>query len=1089
MKNRQLLNPTLFFRVCLVLLCFLFSSLPLKIIAGYSNDSLVIKMEQVPLLLVLKEIENQSEYTFVFNSGKIDVNQTVSLNVEGMDLNGTLGLLFRETGISYQFRRKHIILKKTSLYQIPPPAHNFTLRGKVTDENNEALTGVNVYLKGTTTGTITDPSGNFSLPVESGQTLVFSFVGYISREIPVNQDTVAMVRLRQDLKKIEELVVIGYGTESKTLLGSSVTTVSGSNLAETPVSSISSALQGRTSGVMVVQNSGTPGAGITVRIRGVSSINAGAEPLYVIDGVPMITENFGQVSFSGQGVNSVSDISAGEIESLSLLKDASASAIYGARASNGVVLITTRRGKESDTRVDFSATQGWQRLAGKLDMLDASAFMEYRNETALNDGGVPVFSRELIENPPVNTDWLSEIFRTAPIQNYELSATGGDARTRYYLSGNYFGQTGIVKGTDYTKAGLRTNLDHQVNRRFNLSASIGISRSKNNRKEGDQSLNGPVPNAISMPPIFPVYNPDGTFNDDGPLANPLSIARYHKNEGYSFRTLGNVTADYKILHNLSFEAKYGLDYINYREHTYDPAITRQGAKYKGLGLETSAEALRSMLSGVMNYKTSIGNKARLDILAGASHESYMRRSMFIRGQDFPSPELEYIASAALIVAANASATDRKLGSWFGRARYNFDNKYLFTLSARYDGSSKFGENRKFGFFPSGDVAWRISQEDFYSEDALVNELKLRIGYGLTGNDQIPDFGYLALYSPGQNYAGLPGVAPGQLPNPDLKWESTSQANFGLNIGFLQNRISLDADYYLKKTVDLLLSRPLPPSSGFTSITSNVGSLENKGFEFTINSRNLTGEFSWETNLNSSFNRNRVTELYNNQAIDNIGRGGNRVQENEPIGIFYGWKSLGVDPTTGDLVFFDKDENGIIDASDRMKIGDPNPIVVGGMTNTLSYKNLSVSIFLQYSYGNDIFNGTRRYIEVMKGIDNQTTAVLRRWRNPGDITDIPRATNADPNGNDRISSRFVEDGSYLKVKNLRIIYDFDPGITKRLGAYKMSLFILGENLYTWTAYSGMDPEVNYAGQDVLRIGTDFFTYPQALTVSIGFSLGF
>lgn len=1071
---------------------FLFGLMSVKAqVAG--TPSLNISAENVTLEEILKEIEKQSEYTFVYNSSVVDVGQPASLRVSNAQLTEALEILFSGKQIAFSFRDRHIVLSDRPVSnsdRAPAPAQPrpVTVSGRITDNGGEPLIGVNVFVKGTTQGTITGPDGNFRLETSAGSTLVFSYIGYQQREIIVENDTPLEVVLEEETKELEEVIVIGYGSESRALLSSSIGDVSAEQIAEAPTATISGALQGRTAGVQVVQNSGTPGAGISVRVRGTSSINAGAEPLYVIDGVPMIARDLSQIGFSGQGVNSISDLNPNDIESISILKDASATAIYGARGSNGVVLITTKQGKLNQNSLNFNASYGWQQVVQKADLLTAGEFMQMKNDASLNDGGIPIYSEETIADPPVDTDWLDQIFRTAPLQSYDLSFSGGNEKTRYYISGSYFDQDGIVLGTDFRKFGGRVNLDQKISERFSVSANFGVNRSVNNRKEGDQSLNGPVPNALSLPPIYPVYNEDNSYSEAGPYANPVSIAEQQINEAYSFRTLGNFSLSYEILDGLSFNSKLGYDMVNYREHSYDPASTRQGAKYNGVGLETTSEAVKLLFSNVLTYDLDLGEN-NISLLAGVEFEQEKESYTYMRAQDYTSPSLEHMVSAASPISTLSNAFyNYKLNSWIGRARLNRSNKYLLTLSARYDGSSKFGPNYKFGFFPSGDAAWRISQEDFFP-NLFISELKVRVSYGLTGNDFIPNLLYLDLYSPSSFYLGQPGISINQIPNDDLKWEQTAQTNIGVDMGFFNNRINLNVDLYRKVTDDLLLARPLPPTAGFGSITDNIGSLENRGVEFVLSSDNFTGEFEWTSSLNLSFNRNEVTELYNGQPVDDIGRGGNRLEEGEPIGIFYGWNSLGVDPSTGDLVFEDVDGNGVIDSRDRTKIGDPNPDFVGGFSNELSWKGFSLSAFFQFSYGNDIFNGTRVYLESMKGSDNQYSSVLRRWKEPGDITDVPRATNSDRNENNRHSSRFVEDGSYFKLKNLRLAYRLPVRLTTAMKVNRLEVYALAQNIWVLTNYSGMDPEVNYAGQDVTRLGTDFFTYPQAKSLTFGVSMSF
>ncbi|HNU59582.1 MAG TPA: SusC/RagA family TonB-linked outer membrane protein, partial [Aquaticitalea sp.] len=456
--------------------------------------------------------------------------------------------------------------------------------------------------------------------------------------------------------------------------------------------------------------------------------------------------------------------------------------------------------------------------------------------------------------------------------------------------------------------------------------------------------------------------------------------------------------------------------------------------------------------------------------------------------DYADDNLQYISAASTIVSASARATDIGLRSYFGKGNYNYKDKYLFDVTGRFDTSTKFGENNRTGFFPAASVAWRVSQEDFLKDNSILSDLKLRASYGLTGNDDISPFLFSELYG-NTSYGGLPAVYPSNIPNPDLKWESTKQLNLGINLGFFNDRLTITADYYDKKTDDLLLSRPLPPSSGFSSITENVGKVENKGVEITLSTQNFVGEFSWSTQFNISGNRNKVLELYNGQPIDDIGRGGSRIMVGQPIGIFYSYKSLGVDPSTGDIVYADTNFDGVITSEDRTIVGNPHPDFIGALTNNFAYKGFDLSIFLQGSYGNDVFHGSRLFLESLQGGDNQLAAITRRWRQPGDITDIPRAT-LDPvaaANNKRVSSRFIEDGSYLRVKNVTLGYTLKKEMMQKSMFESIRIYFSAQNLFTFTNYSGLDPEVNYRGDDNAVIGTDFFTYPQAQTFTLGVNL--
>jgi TonB-dependent starch-binding outer membrane protein SusC len=960
------------------------------------------------------------------------------------------------------------------------------ITGKIVSDDGTPLPGATILLTGSLRGAVSKSDGTYQITVPSSASILeFSYVGYVKKQVTVGVQKIIDVVLNQEAKSLSEVVIVGYAVEQKALLTGSVDVVKSDKLRDLPISTIDGLMQGQASGVQVSQNSGTPGGVTSVRIRGVSSISGSNQPLYVIDGIPVITGDYAQVGYEGQGINALSDLNPNDIESISVLKDAAAASIYGARASNGVVVITTKRGSNQKTQISFNSYMGIQQVEHTLKMLNARQWMEYRNDLA----GTTVYTQEDMDNITTDTDWQKIIFRNAPSSNYELTANGGNEKTKFFMSGDYFKQQGILIGTDYQRLNGRLNVDHSITEKLTVGASIGLTYSKTNRVEGDQTLHGPLPNGISTPAIYPVYNPDGSYNQDGPYSNAVSIANEAINQNFSFRTLSNAYLNYQIFPHLSFSSKWGMDFLNFREHAYESTKTVQGAKYNGLGFETYTNVINIVSNNILKYQASI-NKNDFEFLLGYSFERYQDRSSFIRGQDFADQNLQYLNSAATIVSASSDATNSGIRSFFGRVNYNYNNKYIASVSGRADASSKFGENNRTGFFPSASLAWRIGEEDFLKGLQALSELKIRTSYGLTGNDDITPFLYAELYGV-TSYGGASGIYPSSIPNPDLKWETTAQFNLGLDVGLYDNRIFLTVDLYNKQTKDLLLDRPLPESSGFSSITENIGKVQNKGVEFSISTNNLVGELKWNTQINFSANRNKVIKLYNGQPIDDIGRGSNRVMEGEPVGIFYSYKSLGVDPSTGDIVFADMDHDGKITAADRTKIGDPHPDFIGGITNSFSFKGFDLSIFLQFSHGNDVFNGSRLFLESLQGGDNQLAAVTRRWKKPGDITDIPRAT-SDPvkaAENKRVSSRFIEDGSYLRVKNVTFGYSFNKKLISKLHLTNLRLYFTSQNLLTFTNYTGLDPEVNYLGDDNTVIGTDFFTYPQARSFNFGVNLKF
>ncbi len=967
-------------------------------------------------------------------------------------------------------KKPYILLLVFSLILGTLSAQDISIGGKVISATDQQpIPGVTVLIKGTSRGTVTDINGLYSLEAPSGGILQFSYVGMKKQEIPVSGRRKIDLVMEEEKIDLGEVVVMGYSSDSKKLISGSFGMVNQDEIKTIPLRTLDGVLQGKAAGMTINQNSGTPGGQNSIKIRGGSSINASNQPLIVIDGVPAITGDFSQIGYSGQQIDAMSDINPNDIEQVTILKDASATAIYGSRASNGVILITTKKGSLNKTSVNLNTSYGWQTLPKERlpKMMNAAQWNAYKGTDVQG----------------IDTDWMSEILQVAPTSNTEFSISSGNDKTRLFLSGSYYNQEGTIKSTSFDRYSGRMNVDHKLTKNLTVGAGLSMTYSKNRRIEGDQTLFGPLPNALSIPAIFPVYNPNGTYNELGPYANPVAIINDTKNVAFTNRNNGNIYGEYKFLDGFTFTTKWSADIYNLREHGYDPVTVRQGAKYNGLGIEGTNYVSNLVSSNVLQYIKTVSEKHNFEALAGYSFEKYARRTTYIEAIDFPNENLQYITSAGTIRVASATATDKGMNSWFGQFKYNYLYKYIVTLTARADGSSKFGKNNQYGYFPAASIAWRIGEESFMDGQAWVSELKLRAIIGRTGNDDISNFASLGLYDGGFNYGGNSGIAPTQLPNADLKWETTTQTGLGVDFAIFDNRISLTADIYLNKTKDLLLERPLPPSTGFSSIWANVGNLENKGLELELNTENIRGEFTWMTSLNFAANRNKITKLYNGQPLADYGRGSNWVIEGEPIGVFMGYNCLGVDPSTGNLVYEDVNMDGKINAADLVITGDPNPDFTIGMTNNFSYKNFDISIFLQGVYGNDVYNGTRVYLESGTGLDNQTTTMLRRWLKPGDITDVPRA------GDGNISSRFIENGSFMRIKNVSIGYNLPRTLLQRAHIKTARIYVAGQNLFTFTSYSGMDPEVNYRGNSNIVMGTEFFTYPQSRTILVGLNLGF
>lgn len=1047
----------------------------IKVSLVYPQESerYTFALENQSIKNIFKEIAEKTGFKFAYSDTELNSERVKSFNVIDLTISQIVDAIKDDFNVQAEIVGKNIVVK-------PYPLNlSYLVKGVVIDSTtNLPVSGVNVFNVDNLQGTITDTIGLFRMKVPSNQNNIrVSSIGFKTEFLTIKSDTTLRVVLSEEVKAIKELVVVAFGNESKDLVTGSVSVIRPSTYSQVNQGSVNNSLQTTSSGVFVQNNAGTPASSNNITIRGINSITAGTSPLYVVDGIPVITGNYSQLDFSGQTINAINDLNVNDIESISILKDAAASSLYGASSSNGVVLINTKRGSEKHNQIDFDSYYGLQETTGMLNMLNAKQWMTLVNEEAISAGNPVVYTDEQVRTNKIDTDWLKKIFRTSPTYNLYMSLRGGNEKSKYYISGNYFKQEGIIIGSDYNRYSFRVNYDYSVSNKLSIECGNSFSFSRNNRVEGDQSLNGPLPNAISIPPIYPVYNSDGSFNNDGPYANPVSIAKEEKNLALTYRNLFNASLIYRIANKLVLKSQFGVDYYNLGEQTFAPKGTRQGAKYNGLGIEATNMALTLNNSSYFTYDYSIA-KHNFMLKAGASIQRYNRHGTYLRAQDFPGNSFEYLQDAATPIAANSNELDAVASSLFSQIKYNYADKYQIAFNLRRDYSSKFGKNNSNGYFPSIALLWYLSKESFFPSNPIVSKLKLSTSLGKTGNDQIPDFRSLYLFAAGSNYDGNAGISPYQLPNPNLKWESTTQFNLGLSLELFR-KVDINVEYYYKKTKDLLFDKPLPASWGYRSIISNIGSLQNSGVEIEISSRIVSGKFNWDAALSISANKNKVLELYQDQPIRNIGRASSSIEVGMPVSYFYGLKALGVNKDDGMLIYKDLNKDGVINDLDKTKIGSPYPIVFGGFNSSFSFKSFTVSFLFYYSYGNDIFNGTRLYTETIS-IGNQTTAVLDRWKKPGDVTDVPKASSY----NKRISSRFVEDGSFIRLKNIKLSYEFKDHLIKNSVIKSFQIYFTGKNLFTLTNYSGMDPEVNYNGSNSIVMGTDFFTCPQPKSYILG-----
>ncbi|WP_194774276.1 SusC/RagA family TonB-linked outer membrane protein [Pararhodonellum marinum] len=994
-------------------------------------------------------------------------------------------------------------------------AQTQTVTGTVISaEDNMPLPGVNVRVQGSTTGAITDLDGQYSIQAAPDQTLIFSFVGFNTQEALVGNRTRVDITMELDAKTLSEVVVVGYGTTNRRDLTGSVGSVRGEDIARLPMASIDNALQGRAAGVFVQSPSGTPGAGITMQIRGNTSLSASSEPLYVIDGIPIISEDLSGLFSGGQATNSLADINPADIESIEILKDASAAAIYGSRGANGVVLITTKRGKAGEAKIDINGFYGVQNVTNKIDMHNSSEFLRLMDDAAFQDNRdlgtnygenyvTNIWGFDPDDPSLQNTRWYDEIFKEAPIQSYDISVSGGNDKTQYYSSLAYFNQEGVQIGTGFERISARLNLDTRVNDWLKVGTNMSLNRTIQDRTINDNSLYGVVINTLAGDPLMPVREEDGAYADPFDyfgwwmLDNPVLIAENYYRFTRTNRALATVYADIQLAKGLSFRSTMSIDYTDLEDESYTPIISRESinGNFNGQGTYGNTQDFTWLAENYLTYTTSFGDgKHNVNAVLGNSYQASNRNFASIVAQGFPSDQFTKLAVAAQVTAGSTSGTNWGLTSYFFRGNYSYADKFLFTFTGRADGSSRFGDNFRFGFFPSGSVAYRLSEEGFMQDQSLISDLKVRASYGVTGNqDGIGNFASRGLFGVGA-YRQTPSLVPTQLSNSNLTWESTVQSNVGIDFGFLGDRITLTADYFVKTTEDLLLNRLIPGVSGFKFVTENIGRVENRGLELALGGTILTGPLNWTSSFNISWIRNKVLEL---EVDDQILSDSHILSTGHPIGTFFLIDHEGVDPQTGNMNWVDLNGDGAINSADRRIVGNAQPDYFGGWDNRLNYKGFDLNLFFQFTVGNDIFNHSRASYEnlgwsrIGPGFPlpdgNNHTLADRRWREPGDITDIPRASLNNLNWRE-YSSRWLEDGSFLRLKLLTLGYNFPQTIVSNIGIRSLRVFVQGQNLFTITNYTGLDPEVSQNARDPRLAGSDFGTMPQLRSYSLGFNIG-
>jgi len=1018
----------------------------------------------------------------------------------------------------------------SALHSVSGVSDGKTITGKVISKDGETVPGVNVVLKGTVVGTITDADGKYSISVPGkGSILVFSFLGFEKQEITIADQGTVNVTLNPSVESISEVVVIGYGHTKKSDLTGSVVSVKSDEIKSVHGTTFDQALQGRAAGVQVTQSNGVPGGETNIRIRGTSSVNASSEPLYVIDGM-LVNSDGGEVSVGGRGprIGPLASINPNDIESIEVLKDASASAIYGSRGANGVILITTKRGKEGAGKIDVEVYYGVQQVSHKLDLLNATEYADLVNDAAIAAGQIPVYVNP--NNLGKGTDWQDALLRIAPTSNYQLSFSGGTATTKYAISGAYFKQKGIIVGSDFNRFSFRVNVDQEINKHITLGTNLSFSGLRANRVEtGPGAIAaGVVANALQMNPILPVYDdtqPGGyTYQHDRKdgIGNPVAEALEYLSVTSTYRLLGNSYLNFKLADGLEFKTSIGIDGLTSKSNSFGPNFLKRTANSHGEASVADLMAMTWLNENILTYKYDFNNKNHLDFLLGFTAQKFRNESLLGFGLDFPDNRTGYhnLAAAQNPQKPSNGESQWSMLSYLGRSNYTINDKYLITFSGRLDGSSKFAVGNKYGFFPSGAFAWRASEEDFIKNIESISNLKVRASYGLIGNQSISPYQSLALVGPlGQGVFNsssgseiFTGSEPLSYPNKDLKWETTKQADLGVDFGVFDNRISITADVYLKKTSDLLLSTPIPYTSGFSSTLLNVGNVENKGIDVDVRTVNFKRKFSWTSSFNISVNRNKITNLANKEDIQ-LGAG-NILREGQPIGSFYGYVFDGIfqtdaeaanspvlkgqEPTganplsrakAGDRKYRNLNNDNVIDENDRTLIGSAEPAFIYGINNELLYKNFALTFFFQGSEGNKMVNLNLANLENFNGQQNVLAeAGLNRWtpNNPGNK--YPRAL-ATGSLDNVFSSRFVENASYLRLKNVNLSYTLPNSLISRIGLKNLMVYASATNLLTITNYSGYDPEGNAYGFSTNIVGVDNGNYPQTKTYTFGIQVGF
>ena len=1120
--------------------------LPLSGAFSQSSTGIELEVNNASLLEIFEELEKQSGYSFALGDSLLTDNQErYSLSVQANTLPDALRKLSPQMDLRFRIEDKTVLVKprKKELKNTVTRKISGTVTGT---ESSEPLIGVNIIANASGSGTSTDIQGQFEITVSGqDQYLILTYIGYERKEVPIEGSNLS-ISLTESQSTLEEAVVIGYGTQNKRDITTAIGTIKRDEITDQPVANFDQAMVGKLAGVQVLQTTGQPGESTTIRIRGVGSVNSGNEPLYVVDGIVM--------DRSSQALELV-DLN--DVESIEVLKDASAAAIYGSRGANGVILITTRKGKSGKPQFNYNFSYGWQQLSKKIPMLNAYQYADLARDghnnayladvptgsvddpNELRPQGYHRIPPELfpyLEGQPglTDTDWQDEVYQVAPIQRHSISISGGTDKTKYFISGNYLDQEGIIRNSYYKRYGARMNLESSYDK-----FKIGINLAPTYSNENQLSTSGPyfddgiVHNALSSSPVWPVYNPDGSFNFQGngywrggtdyqhnEILNPVAMAELLKNEIDHFNLSGKVYASYDILKNLTYQLSLGGVFNSYNQNYYHPSTlqTRGSSFYDQPSNPISRASSTYYYNWILEHtlKYNIGwEDHHLDFLGGFTAQKNYSNLRRVEATNFPNDLVETV-NGGEIIGGSGNIQEWSLLSWLGRVQYQFKDRYLLSAALRTDGSSRFGEDNRYGYFPSASAGWIISSEEFMKPLTLISSMKIRGSYGQTGNFQIGNYEHISRVGP-ESYIFGPGdgqnangIVPVNVGNSDLRWEKTEMFDAGLDFGLWRNRIELTIDYYNSITSDLLLNVPVPLTTGFEIARQNIGSVQNRGWEFMLTLRDRYESFSWAVSGNLSVNKNKVLSLgsQGTEIIKTAGTGHSYfiTRIGEPIGSYYFLTQDGVfenqqeldeyphfaNTQPGDFRFVDIDGNDTIDVdADRSIVGSYFPDFIYGMRAEISYAGFDLAINLQGTEGNEILNLLRRYNANMEGNFNNTTEALNRWRSPEEPGngEVNRANRKATGNNGRTSTWHLEDGSYIRIQNIALGYTLPEKWTKRVLVDRLRFYISVQNLYTWTDYSGYNPEVDLYNSDALTPGVDYGVYPLARTYSLGLNATF